>query len=126
MGKDGKAIEDQNHAEEHHSAPGQVGLEGRLEWEGVPVDVMKDQRPAEAGVGQADGEPREQVCDRDQARKPFEHVRTPGRDGHVGQKPNGRRDTDACEFQDISTWCFHSHKITLWAHSILGHLAWCT
>ena len=59
----GKSIKNQYNTKENSCPLGQVGLERGLEGETVAVDVLQEKCLAEAGVGNANRKPCEQICD---------------------------------------------------------------
>jgi len=70
--KDVKTVEDDDHGEEDEGSPGEVGLEGRLEHQGVAVNTLCLERGVELDVGHADGAPGEERGDGGQVLEPIE------------------------------------------------------
>jgi len=86
LDEDGEAIEDDNNTEIDEGEPCRVWLPLGLEDECVAVDVLSDERGAEAKICNADGDPGEELSDCYEILEPQENVVGSGRDGHIRQE----------------------------------------
>jgi len=94
LDEDVEAVEDDDDGEEAQREPGRVRLELALEDERVAVDVLREQRLAEAQIRDADANPGEQLRDGDEVLEPEEHLLRAGRARQVRQQRDdgGQRD----------------------------------
>lgn len=81
-----EAVEDDDDGEEGESAPGNVGLEGGSEHQGLAIDALGLEGLVELDVGDADRAPGEEAGDGGKVLEPFERFVGAGGGGrgHVG------------------------------------------
>ncbi|EZF74120.1 hypothetical protein H105_04130, partial [Trichophyton soudanense CBS 452.61] len=93
-----EAVEEDDDGEEDEGDPCEIGLEGRLEEEGVAVDALGLESGVEADVGDQHADPVEERGDGCQVLEPDEDLGRAGGGSHEGQEGDGCSDADGIDW----------------------------